>query len=80
MQTKLTLRLDDGLIERAKSYARRKNTSVSQIVADYFASLGNTPEKHDLELTPIVRSLKGALRGADTDVEVYRRHLEERYL
>ena len=39
MQTKLTLRLDDELIEEAKSYAARAGKSVSQIVADYFRLL-----------------------------------------
>ena len=36
MQTKLTLRLEDQLIEQAKSYAAHAGKSVSQIVSDYF--------------------------------------------
>ncbi|MBI4964804.1 MAG: antitoxin [Desulfomonile tiedjei] len=81
MQTKLTLRLDEDLIRRAKSFAKDKSKSVSQIVADYFASLENEPPtKQRKELTPIVRSLKGALRGADVEIEDYHRHLEERHL
>jgi hypothetical protein len=80
MQTKLTLRLDEDLIERAKSFAKRRGKSVSQIVADYFASLETPATDRDMELTPIVRSLKGALRGADADMGDYRRHLEERHL
>ena len=80
MQTKLTLRVDEQLIERAKSFAKKRGKSVSQIVADYFVALEAAPTDQDTELTPIVRSLKGALRGAGVDVEDYRRHLEERYL
>ncbi len=81
MQTKLTLRLDGDLIERAKSFAKKRGKSVSRIVADYFASLDKQlPVERDTDLTPIVRSLKGALRGADVDREDYRRHLEERHL
>jgi predicted HicB family RNase H-like nuclease len=34
MQTKLTLRLEDQLIEQAKSYAAQAGKSVSQIVAE----------------------------------------------
>lgn len=80
MQTKLTLRLDEELIQRAKSLAKRTGKSVSQIVADYFALLEEQPQKHNFPLTPVVRSLKGALRGADVDVEDYRRYLEDKYL
>ena len=80
MQTKLTLRLNEDLIERAKTYARKRGKSVSQIVADYFASLETPPTESGADLTPMVRSLKGVLRGTDVDIEEYRRHLEERYL
>lgn len=80
MATKLTLRMDEDLIQRAKAFAKERGKSVSQIVADYFASLDQKPQERGTDLTPIVRSLKGTLRGADADVEDYRRHLEERYL
>ncbi|OIP97502.1 MAG: antitoxin [Syntrophobacteraceae bacterium CG2_30_61_12] len=80
MQTKLTLRVDERLIERAKSFAKKRGKSVSQIVADYFVVLDPAPTVQATELTPIVRSLKGALRGAEVDVEDHHRHLEERYL
>ena len=39
MQTKLTLRLEASAIESAKLYADARDTSVSQLVADYFAQL-----------------------------------------
>ena len=78
MQTKLTLRLEARLIERAKAHARRRGTSVSQMVADYFALLDR--EEHDEGLAPFTRSLRGALRGADGDEDEYRRHLEKKYL
>ncbi|MCP4668170.1 MAG: antitoxin [Deltaproteobacteria bacterium] len=80
MQTKLTLRLDESLIRQAKSFARKSGKSVSQVVADYFLLLEEKPKEIDQDLTPIVRSLKGALRGAEIDVEDYRRHLEEKHL
>jgi len=46
MQTKLTLSLDDRIINIAKNYALRKNKSVSKIVEDYFKVL----EKIDFDL------------------------------
>ncbi len=79
MQTKLTLRLDDELIAAAKSYAREHGRSLSQIVADYFASLSTVLEASPEE-APLVHSLRGCLKGAEVDENDYRRHLEEKYL
>ena len=80
MQTKLTLRLDDQLINRAKSYARKSGKSVSQIVAGYFSLLDDKPKKETSDLTPIVRSLKGSLKGAKIDKKDYHDYLEEKHL
>lgn len=78
MQTKLTLRLDTQLIERAKTHARNRGKSVSQMVADYFTLLGQ--EEQPETLAPLTRSLHGALRGIAVDEDEYHRHLEEKYL
>jgi len=78
MQTKLTLRLEAQLIERAKAYARQRGTSVSQMVADYFALLDR--QEQDEPPAPLTRSLRGALRGVNVDEDEYHRHLEKKYL
>ena len=80
MQTKLTLRLDDELIDRAKSYARRSGKSVSQLVADYLEMLPEPGQRRPRPLTPVVESLRGVLAGSGLDEEDYRRHLEEKHL
>lgn len=77
MQSKLTLRLDDQLIAKAKEQAKTQGTSVSVLVAQYFSLLGHSTE--DSELSPTVLKLKGLLRGADTSLEDYRQHLEEKH-
>ncbi len=41
--TKLTLRLDSGLVDSAKAFAHDHHRSVSQLVADYFARLSDQP-------------------------------------
>ncbi len=61
MQTKLTLRMDEDLIRFAKFYARRTDKSVSWMISDYFALLQAGEVGSEEELTPLVRSLKGAL-------------------
>ena len=80
MQTKLTLRIDGAVIERAKAYSKVSGKSVSQIVADYLALLPSRPGEQGARPMPTVRSLRGLLRGANLDEADYRRHLEERYL
>ena len=80
MQTKLTLRLEEALINQAKAYAKHRGKSVSQIVADYFALLGSGTQPVEQEVGPITQSLRGALRGTGVDEQDYRKHLEEKYL
>ena len=79
MNTKLTLRLDDELINRAKRYSDRSGKSVSQLVADYFALIETDEPIPGTELTPRVRSMIGSLKGASTTEEDYRCHLEEKH-
>lgn len=82
MQTKLTLRLDTRLIEQAKEQARLSGKSLSQLVADYFVQLGEAPVQQPLP--PVIRALKGALKGSAgrqdvPDEQDYRRHLEDKH-
>ena len=80
MQTKLTLRLDDWLIRKAKRFSRKTGKSVSRIVADYFEKL-DAPSPDEMEgITPKVASLKGILKGAGAHEEEYHRYLEEKHL
>ena len=80
MQTKLTLRLEEDLIRQAKSYAKRRGGSLSQIVANYFVLLVSDGDRVGQELPPVTRSLRGVLRGSGIDEPDYRKHLEEKYL
>ncbi len=79
MHTKLTLRLDEELVRRAKAHARARGRSVSGLVADYFAQLEGTTDAAGVTLTPRVRSLFGALAGARVDEAAYREHLERKH-
>jgi hypothetical protein len=79
MQTKLTLRLEDQLIEQAKSYAAEAGKSVSQVVADYFKMLTTERARQTSPATPITKSLRGILRDAKLDEKDYRKFLEEKH-
>jgi hypothetical protein len=83
MQTKLTLRMDSRLIEQARQYAEEHGSSLSQLVAEYFAVLtanDDSAETFESELPPITRSLVGVLKVSEYNPEDFRRYLEERYL
>lgn len=83
MQTKLTLRMEQHLIEAAKKFSRDHEKSLSRIVADYFRLLSIRQEssgggKEDL-LPPHTRFLSGLLRESSLDEQDYRDHLEEKH-
>jgi uncharacterized protein DUF6364 len=80
MQTKLTLRLEDQLIEQAKSYAAQAGKSVSQIVSDYFKLLTSQRTKVNSPSTPVTQSLRGLLRESELDETDYKKYLEEKHL
>ncbi|MDQ3604742.1 MAG: DUF6364 family protein [Gemmatimonadota bacterium] len=73
--TKLTLSVDEALVEKAREYSRRRGTSISQMVSRFLAAL---PEDGKEEYTPTVRRLLGIL-PPEADVTDYHRHLEEKY-
>ena len=81
MQSKLTLRMEDAVIRKAKRLARKKGKSVSRIVSDYF--LEQPDEKFENTLPPITASMLGIL-ARDGIPEVgekdYKKYLEEKYL
>ena len=61
MQTKLTLRLEESLIVRAKAWARRRGVSLSETVTTFFEQL---PAPSEPTLTPWTLELVGiAARG-----------------
>ncbi|HMP76920.1 MAG TPA: DUF6364 family protein [Kiritimatiellia bacterium] len=80
MNTKLTLRLDNRLIERAKGEAEKRGKSVSQMVGEFFGSLGPASQRGPAEYPPITSSLLGALRDKPHAENDYKRHLREKYL
>jgi hypothetical protein len=80
---KLTLSVDEAVVERAKEFARRRGTSVSALVERYLDALaqpgGALPAGEAATLPPVTARLAGLLRGAKADRETYRRYLDEKY-
>jgi hypothetical protein len=63
MNTKLTLTIEQAIIEKAKKYANSKGRSLSDIVENYLKAITKEDYKESIELTPIVRSLKGSFKA-----------------
>jgi Family of unknown function (DUF6364) len=67
VQTKLTLTIEQSVIERAKQYARSRNRSVSKLVEEYLSNVsGLKGTELKLEGAPITRRLTGAFAAQDT--------------
>lgn len=55
MDTKLTLRLDKKVIDRAKKYAIDHNKSLSKVVENYLKSI--VEKEGEMEISPFVKSM-----------------------
>lgn len=78
-QTKLTLRLEDKVIEPAKRHAEKRGKTVSQMVSVYISLLDREGDVQEDALPPITRSLSGVLEGTETKREDYYLYLEEKH-
>lgn len=78
MNSKLTLRMDDGLIALAKAEAAQRGKSVSQMVGEFIDLLGHVEEPKG-ELPPVTASLRGVLKNAAVSEESYKKHLLDKY-
>jgi hypothetical protein len=64
MNTKLTLTIEQSVIEKAKKYASEKGRSLSDIIENYLKVITKEEEeKKDIKLTPLVKSLKGSFKA-----------------
>jgi len=68
MSTKLTLTIDEKVIESAKAYAVSNERSLSNIVEEYLKSLTITKEnKKEPRLSKLVKELKGSVKDPDSN-------------
>ncbi len=83
MNTKLTLTIEQEVIQKAKEYAKNRNRSLSDIIENYLKVLTKEEKVKEMKkLNPVVKSLKGSFkmpRNMDYKKEL-RKRLEEKYL
>lgn len=80
METKLTLRLNKRIIDRAKNYAHTHNISLSKLIESYLDFL--TKQKAATrDISPLVKSLSGVIQ-MDENFDYqndYSNYLSEKY-
>lgn len=82
MSTKLTLYIEEQVIEQAKSYAESTGRSLSNIVEAYLKALAAPKVEKIEDIDPLVRSLWGSVKLPDdkTYKELLQDALIEKYL
>ena len=75
-RTKLTIRVDRDLLERAKQYAQENDTNLTRLVSAYLRHIAWQGDP--LADAPTVRRLSGIL-APEASIEDYHRYLEEKY-
>lgn len=72
MDSKLTLKLNENVIERAKNYASNKKISLSRLIENYLDSI-TREQNDDFEISPFVKSISSGKRvPADLDWKALR--------
>ncbi len=76
MNTKLTLRMEESLIEQVKEEAKKRGVSLSRLVSDYFELF----VKDAVSKTSVTSKLNGLMKDVDITEAEYKQHLEDKYL
>ena len=84
MDTKLTLKLEQNIIEKAKDYASSHKRSLSRLIESYLKSLviqDNSNDNNEIQISPFVTSLSSGINiPADLDYKKdYTNYLIEKY-
>ncbi len=65
MNTKLTLTIEQSVIEKAKIYAKSRGRSLSDIIESYLKVVAKEEEFSEEKVSPTVMSLKGAFKAPE---------------
>lgn len=65
MNTKLTLTIEQSIIERAKSYAKGKGHSLSDIIENYLKAI-TTEQRVVEDISPLINSLRGSFKAPES--------------
>jgi hypothetical protein len=63
MNTKLTLTIEQTIIERAKKYAKQKGHSLSDLIENYLKAITKVEAKTKIDISPVTKSLRGSFKA-----------------
>ncbi len=79
MDSKLTLKLNESVIEKAKEYAKEHNISLSRMIESYLQAVTDR-KKNETEISPLVESLTGVIELKEKDYRKdYTEFLSQKY-
>jgi len=84
MDTKLTIKLDKYVIDKAKDYASSHKKSLSRLIESYLQSLviqDNSNDENEIKISPFIKSISSGVNiPADLDYKKeYTDYLIEKY-
>ncbi|MFN0083191.1 MAG: DUF6364 family protein [Ferruginibacter sp.] len=67
MKTRLNITIEENILSEVKLYASKQNTSVSELVEDYFTTLTKIPKKKNI--IQLIESMKPATIEKNADLK-----------
>ena len=78
MDVKLTLKMDQNVINSMKQYAAQNDKSLSNLVEEFFRSMTAVGNKNE-NISPLVKKLSGIISEKDLENISYTDYLEKKY-
>lgn len=78
MDVKLTLKMDQNVINSMKQYAAQNDKSLSNLVEEFFKSMTTVGKKNE-NISPLVKELSGIISEKDLENISYTDYLEKKY-
>ena len=78
MDVKLTLKMDQNVINSMKQYAAQNDKSLSNLVEEFFKSMTAVGNKNE-NISPLVKELSGIISEKDLENINYTDYLEKKY-
>jgi hypothetical protein len=78
MNSKLTLKLNNNIIEEAKIYASQHNISLSKLIENYLQAVTGK-DKSKIKISPLVESLTGVIKLKEDYRKGYTDYLSKKY-
>ena len=65
MNSKLILTIEQSVLKKAEKYAKDQDRSLSELIENYLKTLTTNVSQNQIELTPLIKSLKGSFIAPD---------------